>query len=73
MRDALQHWLSMIVEIYTGGGHIDALAYATGEGRMRVKFSSCDAVEEDPGGFLRWLAEGMQPRRRVPEAEATRH
>jgi len=58
-------------------GSIDDGAFhelvATGEGRMCVQFSSCGAVEEDPGGFLRWLAEGMRPRRRLPEAEATRH
>ncbi|MBM4245259.1 MAG: hypothetical protein FJ148_15845 [Deltaproteobacteria bacterium] len=72
-RDAIKHWMSMIVDIYTTGGHVDALAYATGEGRMQVQFGSCDAVEEDPAGFLRWLAEGMRPRVRVPEPEATRH
>lgn len=73
-RDAIKHWVSMIVDIYTTGGHVDALAYATGEGRMRVQFSSCDAVEEDPAGFLRWLAEGMRPRAaQLPEPEATRH
>lgn len=73
-RDAIKHWMSMIVDIYTTGGHVDALAYATGEGRMRVQFSSCDAVEEDPAGFLRWLAEGMRPRAaQLPEPEATRH
>lgn len=72
-RDAIKHWVSMIVDIYTTGGHVDALAYATGEGRMQVQFGSCDAVEEDPARFLRWLAEGMRPRARVPEPEATRH
>lgn len=72
-RDAIKHWMSMIVDIYTTGGHVDALAYATGEGRMQVQFGSCDAVEEDRAGFLRWLAEGMRPRARVPEPEVIRH
>lgn len=72
-REDLKRWLAMIADIYSRGGHIDAVAYASGHGSMHVQFGACAAVEKDPPAFLRWLAEGLVPSEGPSGAEATRH